>query len=103
MSAERDAYDAQPPRQRAEREPTDLIVARAERFPVGLATVGRSERADDRGKQLTQLGANPLRNRRVSTRRLAQVPDAIADVPLLIVVNVAVAVDEPGQQRAPVR
>ena len=38
------------------------------------------------------------RERRVALRGFAQVPDAVADVALLVVVDVAVAIDEPGQQ-----
>jgi hypothetical protein len=74
----------------------DLVAGGAERLPIGPVPVWGRECGGDCGEQFAELGADPVGERGVAVRRFTQKPDAIADVPLLVVVDVAVAVDETG-------
>src|SRR3954453_6544224 len=98
LSAELDADDLEPAGEAAEGELADLLRARAERLPVRAGAVGRRERLGDRGEKRGERGAHLVRQRRGARDGLAEVPDAVADVALLVVVDAAVAVDEAGQQ-----
>ena len=88
----------EPTGQPFERERSDLVAAGAERVPVGVAAVRRSKRVGDCRQQLVELGADPAGERGVASGRLTEVPDAVADMALFVVMDVAVTVDKPRQQ-----
>jgi len=100
--AERDFDDVQPSGESVDRVLPDLLAAGAERLVVGAVTVGRSERVRDGREELAELGADPVGEGLVAGG-LAHVPNAVADVPLLIVMNVGVAIHEPWEQFVPLQ
>src|ERR1044072_7377649 len=89
--------DVEPAIEAVKRELTDLFARRAEGLPVWALLVRWGKGVGDGRQELVKLCADSLGESRIS-RCLAQVPDAVADVALLIVVDVAVAVDESRQQ-----
>jgi len=59
---------------------------------------GRGERVGDRRQERGERGADLVGERGVASDGVAEVPDAVADVALLVVVDAAVAGDEARQQ-----
>src|SRR2546430_726833 len=94
---ERNADDRQPPNQALQREIAHRVLGDPEQL-LGRAVAGRLERLRDRRQQLAQGRADDVRLLRVRLDRLAQEPDAVADVARLVVVDFRVAVNEPRQQ-----
>ena len=80
------------------RELADLLRARAERVPVGSLAVGRGQRLRHRGQQRPQRRPHVLGEARDRGDGLAQEPGAVADVALLVVVDLRVALHEARQQ-----
>src|SRR5437764_810665 len=94
---ERDADDREPARQPAQRELADVVVTHAEQV-LGRAVAGRLERLGDGGQQVAQRRADRVGLFGMRAYRLAQEPDAVADVARLVVVDLRVALDEARQQ-----
>jgi hypothetical protein len=90
------ADDVQPSREPVEGEGADLVRAGAECVPVGAFAVGWRERLRDGRQQIAQALADVVGEPRVPADRIAQIPRAVADVALLVVVDLAVARDEAG-------
>ena len=82
----------EPAREPVEREAAEVVLGDAEH--VGVAAAGRLERLGDGRQQLAQRGADDVGLLGVLADRLAQEPDAVADVARLVVVDQRVALDE---------
>ncbi len=71
-----------------------------EGFPVGAFAVSCGKCCSGGGEQLSEGSAGLLGELRLAGAGLAEVPHAAADVPPLIVMDVAVAVGEARQELA---
>ena len=98
---ERDADDLQPAREAAQREgeiSSPLAPSASQSVPSRSGGVSDSATA---GSSVAQRLAHGVAQRRVAADGLAQEPRAVADVALLVVVDLRVALDETGQQPLP--
>ena len=99
---ERDADDRQPAGQPVERERAQVVLGDAEHG--GRVAVARQlQRVGDVGSRSRSVCADDVGLLGVLADGLAQEPDAVADVAGLVVVDLRVALDEPGQQPVVVR
>ena len=96
---ERYADDVQPPGEAAEREVADRLARGADRGEVAVEPVsgGASDSATE-GSRSRSVWRTTSACVGLLADRLAQEPDAIADVAGLVVMDLRVAVDEPRQQ-----
>src|SRR3954452_10880429 len=94
---ERDADDLQPPREAVERELAQLVLADTE-HRRGVTVSRECQRLRDMREQLAQHPAHVVGLLGLLADRLAQEPDAVADVTGLVVMDLRIALDETGQQ-----
>src|SRR4051794_34444937 len=90
---ERDADDLQPSREAVERKAAQVVLRDAEDVGgVAVAVAGRLERFRDVREKVAQCLPDRVRLLRVGLHRLAQEPDAVADVARLVVMDLRIAV-----------
>src|SRR5436190_11279563 len=94
---QRHADDLQPARETVERKAAQVVLGDAQDVR-GIAVAGRLERFRHVGEQVAQRRCDGVGLLGVSLNRLAQEPDAVADVARLVVVDLRLALDEARQQ-----